>query len=119
MSGWMMSRGLRLEQLAELDPVVDALAGRDRQRRVLGDLASASRFSGGTGSSIHAGSNGSSSPATRIASCGAKRPCISTRISTSGPTASRTASTSATERIRSSWVSSKRPSPNGSNFNAR
>ena len=28
---------LGLEQLAELDPVVDALAGRDRQRRVRGD----------------------------------------------------------------------------------
>ena len=63
--------------------------------------ASAAAFSGGTGSSIHSGSYGSSIAATRTAVAGVKRPCISTRICTSGPTASRTAATIASARRRS------------------
>ena len=58
--------------------------------------ASASALSGGTGSSTQAGSYGSSDRAISMAVAGLNRPCISTRISTSGPTASRTASTSET-----------------------
>ncbi len=54
------------------------------------------RFSGGTGSSSHAGRNGASSRASRTAVEGEKRPCISTISSVSGPMASRTASMSAT-----------------------
>src|SRR6266581_3695038 len=56
----------------------------------------AARFSGGTGSSIQEGLNGSSSRAISIAVTGLKRPCISTSSSASGPMASRTASTRAT-----------------------
>ena len=62
-------------------------------------FAIASRLSGGTGSSTHDGLNFSRSRAMSTAVAGLKRPCISIRISTSGPTVPRIASTSATERF--------------------
>ncbi len=82
-------------------------------------LASALRFSGGTGSSSQAGRNGAISWAIRTAVEGLKRPCISSISSVSGPMASRTASMSDTEYRVSSWPSSKWPVPNGSIFSAR
>ena len=98
MSGWMMSAAWRLEELAELDAVVDALAGRDRQVDLAATLARALRFSGGQGSSSQAGLNGASSLGQPDGGGGEKRPCISSSSSASGPMASRTASTRETER---------------------
>ncbi len=79
----------------------------------------ATGFSGGVGSSIHSGANGSSSVATAAAVDDVKRPCISIMMPTSGPTASRTAATIATARRRSAAASSALAWPNGSSFSAR
>ena len=78
-----------LEQLAELDTVVDALA---------------QRLAGGTGSSIQRGAYGSSDTASWAAVSGENRPCISIMRSMSGPIASRTAATTAVARRRSAAV---------------
>ena len=69
-------------------------------------LASAFRFSGGTGSSSQAGRNGAISRAIRTAVDGLNRPCISSISSASGPIASRTASIRETAYRVSSWPSS-------------
>ena len=61
-------------------------------------LASAATFSGSHGSSNQYSRQGSSSRAIAIAEAGLKRPWQSIMISISGPTASRTASTSCTAR---------------------
>ena len=81
--------------------------------------ASAAAFSGGTGSSIHSGSYGSSSAATRTAVAGVKRPCISISICTSGPTASRTAARSPRRGGDRPPDSSALAAPNGSSLSAR
>lgn len=81
-------------------------------------FSSALRFSGGTGSSSHAGLKGASSWASRTAVDGEKRPCISSISSVSGPIASRTASMSDTEYSVAAWSSSKWPVPKGSIFRA-
>ena len=51
-------------------------------------FAGARRFSGGTGSSIQPGRNGARALVIAIAVTGLNRPCISMKISVSGPTAS-------------------------------
>lgn len=69
-------------------------------------FSSALRFSGGTGSSSHAGLKGARSRASRMAVEGENRPCISSISSASGPIASRTASISDTAYRLCSWSSS-------------
>ncbi len=81
--------------------------------------ASAAAFSGGTGSSIQRGANGSRSTAIWAAVSGEKRPCISIIRSMSGPTASRTAATTATARRRSAADRRTLAAANGSSFIAR
>jgi hypothetical protein len=101
--------GLAFEELAELIDAVEALPGRTGMPR--GAIASAAflraaRFSGGTGSSTQPGLKGASSRVISTAVAGLKRPCISTKIWTSSPTASRTASPSATTLFFSARSSS-------------
>ena len=79
----------------------------------------AAAFSGGTGSSIQRGANGSSATATWAAVSGEKRPCISIIRSMSGPIASRTAATTAIARRRSPGESRTLEAPKGSSFIAR
>ena len=81
--------------------------------------ASASMFSASTGSSYQNGRYCSISSAMRTACIGASRRCISTSISTSGPTASRTALTFATAARSTSLLTYVRHGPGiGSNFSA-
>lgn len=81
-------------------------------------FSSAFRFSGGQGSSSHAGLKGARSLARRMAVAGEKRPCISSISSASGPMASRTASIRETAYMLCSWSSSKWPVPKGSILSA-
>ena len=85
---------------------VRALARGDGQCVAARTDRYATGFSGGVGSSIHSGANGSSSFATAAAVADVKRPCISIMMPTSGPTASRTAATIAMARRRSGAGSS-------------
>jgi hypothetical protein len=104
-----------LEDLAELEPRVELLAGDDRNA----DLAPALGQGAETGSSYQNGSNGSSSLATRTACIGASRRCTSISRSTPAPTASRTARTVSTTCRSASRVMCVRHGPgNGSNFSA-
>ena len=92
-----------------------ALAGRKARLDAAADLGEGCDVSASQGSSASQ-RQGSARARSRSADAGLQRPWQPTTISISGPTASRTASTSWTARRIAGYSGSRRALPNGSNF---